>query len=130
MRAQSSFYAPTAPDPLHPYSDAALCSYENTVLFWVGNFQYLTACVAFSVSRPFRLPVYTNTAFIVSLVLMIVFSTMLVLWDHPWLLSVFVLREDRIPFRFRLAVLILIVGNFAVSMLAEKWAVYSLARWW
>ena len=35
-------------------------SFEDTVLFYVGNFQYLAACISFSVSKPYRLPIWSN----------------------------------------------------------------------
>jgi len=43
-------------------------SYEDTALFYLGNFQYLAACVAFSVSKPYRMPIYDNLFLFISLI--------------------------------------------------------------
>jgi cation-transporting ATPase 13A3/4/5 len=121
---------PTEPDPVNPYSDEANRSYENTSLFWVSNFQYLTACVAFSVSRPFRQPLYTNLYFTLSLLLMIGFSGLLVLSDHPFFIRFFLLKEDNMPMVFRLQIILIVIANFAVSFTAEKWLIWKLTLWW
>lgn len=44
-------------------------SFEDTTLFYVGNFQYLAACVAFSVSKPYRMPIYDNKLLFISLII-------------------------------------------------------------
>jgi cation-transporting P-type ATPase 13A2 len=50
-------------------------SYEATVLFYVANFQYLCTCISFSISKPFRKEIWTNTPYFVSIVLLFIFNT-------------------------------------------------------
>ncbi|KAJ7306345.1 hypothetical protein JRQ81_009687 [Phrynocephalus forsythii] len=45
-----------------------LPNYENTVLFCISGFQYLTLAVAMSKGHPFRKPLYTNVVFLVALI--------------------------------------------------------------
>ncbi len=85
-----SFYTPTPPNPEDPYAPETNRSFENTSIFWLGNFQYLSACVAFSISRPFRKPLYTNYLFTGALIILIGFSTLLVLGDIQLLNDFFV----------------------------------------
>lgn len=62
-------------------------SYEDTVIFMISNFQYITACLAFSVSKPFRQPVWTNVPFIICVILLVMFDTILVLAADNSLIS-------------------------------------------
>ena len=45
----------------------------------VSNFQYLVTCVAFSVSKPFRLPIWTNKPFLSCVIFLIIFNSLCVL---------------------------------------------------
>ena len=54
-------------------------SYEDTVLFYVGNFQYLAACISFSVSKPYRLPMWSNKLLFGWLILNYV-AAVVILW--------------------------------------------------
>jgi hypothetical protein len=78
------FYFPP-PHKTGPSADSNI-SFENTSIFWVSSFQYLSTCVAFSVSKPFRKPLYTNVIFTVSLVLMVLFNIFLIVAneDMAW----------------------------------------------
>jgi len=56
--------------PLSPSDDAKenyVC-YESTAVFLVGCFQYLVTCISFSISKPFRKPLYTNSPFTISII--------------------------------------------------------------
>ena len=50
-------------------------SYEDTVLFYISNFQYIVTCVSFSISKPFRKQIWTNSPYFVSLILLVIFNT-------------------------------------------------------
>jgi cation-transporting ATPase 13A2 len=79
-----SFYV-EPPDSDSPSASGNL-SYENTTIFWVSSFQYLSTCVAFAVSKPFRKPLYTNVIFTVSLIVMVFFNIFLIAcpYDESW----------------------------------------------
>ena len=70
MQTQSWFV------PLDRTDDDAhnLLCYENTVVFIVSSYQYLVTCIAFSISKPFRKPLYTNYWFTLSIILLLGFQ--------------------------------------------------------
>ena len=67
--------------PLDPETldfDDPNLSYEETVLFYVANFQYLVTCIAFSTSKPFRKSIWTNYPFFGCIVFLFVFDAIMV----------------------------------------------------
>ena len=44
----------------------------------MANFQYLVTCMAFSIAKPFREPVYSNKPFFVFIVCLFVFNVLLI----------------------------------------------------
>jgi len=59
-----------------------IVSYEDTVIFMVSNFQYISTCLAFSKGKPFRKSFYTNLLYTVSVAILIVINASFVL--VPW----------------------------------------------
>ena len=49
-------------------------SYESTILFMVANYQYLVTCMAFSIAKPFRKPIYSNKPFFFCVVFLFIFN--------------------------------------------------------
>lgn len=60
-----------------------ILSYEDTVLFLVSNFQYLTVAIAFSTAYPFRKPMYTNLPFFLAACFLLFGDIALVLMPNP-----------------------------------------------
>ena len=56
LRMQS-WYKPLV-DPVE--DGEVVPSADNTAIFLISNFQYILTAVAFSISRPFKKPIYTN----------------------------------------------------------------------
>ena len=85
--------------PLDPrgeqWSDADL-SYEETVLFMIVNFQLIMTSLAFSISEPFRMPIWTNKPFFFSLCSIFVFNSMIILLPDTSFVSKWF---DLLPFR-------------------------------
>ena len=83
-----SFYEP--PPPIDPESeDANTEGYENSALFMVSLYQYVVVCVAFSISKPFRQPLYTNLWFTISLVVLSVFNIYVTISNENWIYDAF-----------------------------------------
>ena len=80
LRAQSWFV------PLKPTPDEDLnyFCYENTTLFLVSNGMYLSSVMVFSIGKPFRRPLYTNIWFLLSVVILYMFSLYLILYPDPF----------------------------------------------
>ena len=54
-------------------------SFENTVLFYITSFQYLMTSLAFSIARPFKKPIYTNTPLMISILIVLTCDVCLLL---------------------------------------------------
>ena len=100
------------------------------MVFIIANFQYLITCLSFSISRPFRKPLDTNVIFTVSIMIMIAFSSFILMSDELWLTDFFDLREEGMPMQFRLWLAVLVFANFVVTYVFEKLGIWYLALWW
>ncbi len=125
-----SFYKPPNPDPLNPDGNAANQSYENTSVFWVSSFQYLSTVVAFSVSKPFRKALYTNKVFSIALFLMIAFNIYLVVTPDQWAINFFEFEEDGMTTHFKLWIGIIVIVNFVITYIMEKVFIWYVTVWW
>lgn len=121
------FYRPHEVDPNS--EDQQVKAFENTSLFYVSIYQYLMVCVVYSISKPFRQPLYTNLYFTLSLIILLAFGTYIVLTDDSWVINLFEL-ESTTTMTFRLYLLIIVVVNSIVTYLFEKIAVWYISVWW
>nr|XP_020637678.1 probable cation-transporting ATPase 13A2 isoform X3 [Pogona vitticeps] len=78
ITVSQSWYVPLNKTVTAPHN---LPNYENTVLFCISGFQYLTLAVAMSKGHPFRKPLYTNVVFLIALILL--FGLMIWLTLYP-----------------------------------------------
>ena len=53
---------------------------DNTSVFLISNVQYFIAAVAFSISKPFKSPIYTNYFLTFFMILALIYSTIIILW--------------------------------------------------
>ena len=74
------FYEPMTTEGLDWMAYATILSYEDTALFLVSSFQLLATCVAFSKSKPFRKPIYSNLPFFLSILTILVINVLLLLF--------------------------------------------------
>ena len=82
-------------DPLTTKFDQPNPSYESTVLFMIANFQYLVTCVAFSIAKPFRLPIWSNIPFTICIIVLVILGTLIVfLPDGNFIAKIF----DMLPY--------------------------------
>lgn len=61
------------------------------MIFYVGNFQYLAACIAFSVSKPYRQPMWSNYLLFGSIIIAYILAVA-VLWipaGNPFMWALF-----------------------------------------
>ena len=58
--------------------------HENTILFLIAHFQYLTMALAFSVSKPFRKPIYTNIPLVIYLLIIYFYSIWITINCDNW----------------------------------------------
>lgn len=56
------------------YSHIYMISYQAVVIFMIINFQAIVGAISFSLSKPYRLPIWTNKPYFISLVLLCLFD--------------------------------------------------------
>ena len=81
--------------------DIASCPI-NTAVFYVSNFQYLVTAIAFSISKPFRSPIYTNVFLMIFMLIAFGYSTYIVLFPDKWsikLLQLYYFDDPELSFR-------------------------------
>ena len=98
-------------------------NYENTTVFFISSFQYLTVAVAFSKGKPFRQPCYKNYFFVISVIILYVFILFIML--HPVASVDQVLEIMCVPYQWRIYMLIIVLINAFVSITVEE----SVDRW-
>ncbi|XP_078615049.1 polyamine-transporting ATPase 13A3-like isoform X2 [Branchiostoma floridae x Branchiostoma japonicum] len=117
---QQPWFVPLKPDPK---SDNILC-YETTVVFSVTSYLYIVLAAAFSKGRPYRRPLYTNYVFMMSLMILLGFSTLLLL--HPFTpLAKFIELKVDMPFHFRLVLLAIVSAYCIIVFVIEDFVVTS-----
>ncbi|KAJ8403208.1 hypothetical protein AAFF_G00354250 [Aldrovandia affinis] len=99
------------------HDDHNIKNYENTTLFYISSFQYLIVAIVFSKGKPFRQPSHKNWPFVLSAISLYVFLLFIML--HPVAAIDDFLEIVCVPFEWRLRLLLIIVGNAAVSVLME-----------
>ncbi|KAF3031926.1 hypothetical protein E8E12_001710 [Didymella heteroderae] len=117
------WYQPPVLDPEHSNS----LNSQNTALFLVSCFQYILSAVVLSVGRPYREPMSRNLPFITTIFLALALSTYMLFDPADWVMSVMELTDMDVPFKVFL--LVLGLGNFAVAYLAEGYLLPGLAKW-
>ncbi|CAN9503180.1 unnamed protein product [Ophioblennius macclurei] len=98
-------------------------NYENTSLFYVSTFQYLAVVIVFSKGKPFRQPSYKNWPFMLACIALYTFLLFILLYPVPAIENF--LELVCIPHDWRVTLVIIIIGNAAVSLTFEM----SNDRW-
>jgi cation-transporting ATPase 13A3/4/5 len=120
---QQKWYQPPIIDPEHSNS----LNSQNTALFLVSCFQYILSAVVLSVGRPYREPMSRNLPFISTIFLTLALSVYMLFDPADWVMRWMELTEMDVPFKVFL--LVLGLGNFAVAYLAEHLLLPGLAKW-
>ena len=93
------------------------CS-DNSVLYLFTCMQYITCCLCFSISKPFRKPIWTNPLYLGSVIFMVVYQSYLILGYDSWNYDIFALVE--LPQEFKLRLFVLVILNTISSYVYEK----------
>jgi len=104
-------------------------SAENTSVFLVSNFQYIITAICFSISRPFKKPLYSNFILTGFLILVIAYSYYIIIKPDWWNAEILIL----VTFpegSFKFVILVMTLANFIVSYLCEKLVVPCISECW
>uniref|UniRef100_UPI00398F77AB polyamine-transporting ATPase 13A3-like isoform X3 n=1 Tax=Pristiophorus japonicus TaxID=55135 RepID=UPI00398F77AB len=121
--SNNTFYGTPLP---HPRNNSGILfnmqwkisNYVNTTVFFVSVFQYITIAFVFSMGKPFRKPISTNYLFLAVLVILYLFTLFLMLFPSSNLDTFF--EFVCIPYIWRIYILLMVVGHFALSVFLEE----------
>lgn len=116
------WYQPPVLDTDHSNSKNS----ENTTLFLLSCYQYILSAIVLSIGKPFRQSMRHNLPFVITMAVALGISTYMLFDPAPWI-------EDLMELtwmspEFRIFILVLGIGAFLVSYLAERQLFPSLAR--
>jgi hypothetical protein len=80
--------------------------------------------MVFSIAKPFRQPLYSNSLFLVALFILLGFDIYIVLSDDSFITGLMTLKENGIELNYRLFVLLVVVANAILSYIFEKLVVW------
>ncbi|ORY09897.1 hypothetical protein BCR34DRAFT_486512 [Clohesyomyces aquaticus] len=100
---------------------------QNTTLFLVSCFQYILSAVVLSVGKPFRQPMGQNLPFVITMLIALVITSYMLFDPAQWLFKLMELTY--LSSSFKVFILILGLGNFALAYLSEKFVFPTLAKW-
>jgi|LauGreDrversion4_2_1035121.scaffolds.fasta_scaffold32326_1 cbb3-type cytochrome oxidase subunit 1 len=80
--------------------------------------------MVFSIAKPFRQPLYSNSLFLVALFVLLGFDIYIVLSDDSFITGLMTLKENGIELNYRLFVLLVVVANAILSYIFEKLVVW------
>ena len=61
---------------------------DNTCIFLISNAQYFISAAAFSISKPFKSPIYTNYLLTIFMILAIIYSSIIILWPSHFICNI------------------------------------------
>ena len=101
-------------------------NYENTALFLVSSFQYITVAAVFSVGPPYRMPIYTNPMLLLSLTSLSVVSLYVLFIHGGYLFDLFGLIQ--LPPLFHWKLFLVVVVNTVLCFTFESYMSAPMLR--
>ncbi|XP_064418362.1 polyamine-transporting ATPase 13A3 [Latimeria chalumnae] len=101
----------------HHLDERNIENYENTTIFFISCFQYLSVAIVFSKGKPFRQPGYKNGLFVAALV--ILYALVFLMMLYPIEAIDQALQLVCVPYQWRITVLLIIIVNSALSFFTE-----------
>jgi cation-transporting ATPase 13A2 len=107
------------PFVFNPSNTILYSCYENYAVYSVSMFQYIIMAVVFSKGRPYRKPIYTNYIFLFAIFVMIAICAYVTVDPATWIVDSLELVMPPL-YDGRVAILVMAVVNFAVSVIMEE----------
>lgn len=93
--------------------------YENYSVYCVSIFQYITMAIIFSRGKPYRRPIYTNSAFMFSIFLLTLICAYITVYPAHWIVDALQLMLPPV-YDWRLIILALAIANFLICFFVES----------
>ncbi|XP_064599544.1 polyamine-transporting ATPase 13A3-like isoform X2 [Liolophura sinensis] len=110
--------------PFEPNEEEEYKSYENTAVYLVSSFQYITLAIIFSKGAPYRKNLFTNYLFMVNIVLCVAISILCVMYPPEFLSDLLELKPPP-SLIFRLVILGISLANFFLCLIVESFLIDS-----
>lgn len=95
-------------------------TWESTVIFLSSSFMYIAVAISFSKGPPFRKPIYTNVPFLIAIILLYLFSSLMLLLPQAPIEDFIGMRPlHSVDFTFRVTVFGISTGFLIISGLME-----------
>ncbi|XP_068097680.1 polyamine-transporting ATPase 13A2 isoform X2 [Hyperolius riggenbachi] len=113
-----SYFLTTSQPWFHPVNVTSMLphnlpNYENTVIFSISGFQYLTLAVVVCKGYPFRKPLYSNVVYLIVLILLLALMLWITLYPLPFMRNILnLISIDDLNFK------LVLVGIAAVNFIA------------
>lgn len=119
---KQSWYIP----PVIRHDEPNVENSENTVLFLLSLFQYAFIAIILSVGPPYRQPMYKNTLFMITIVLVSIFTLYLTLYPSDWVFDV--LQLTYLTWSFKAIILGLAGLDIFLSYVGEQFIFVHVVR--
>ena len=123
-------------EPGKERDDAMFPSMENTALFYISTFQYMTVAFVYNTGAPYRENSIKNSnssfrfniivPFMLNFLFLTGFTAYIIFSENPGVMNFFQLVS--IPFNARMYVFGLVLAHFFVSWLCEAWIFKSISK--
>lgn len=104
LTRRQPWYTPPKMDP----DQLNVVNAENSAIFLVSSFQYITVAAVFSVGPPFRQPIYTNPMLLTSLTILTCFSLFFLFVKQGFFFDLLGLVEFPASFHWKLLVIVVL----------------------
>ncbi|KAF1985978.1 hypothetical protein K402DRAFT_454662 [Aulographum hederae CBS 113979] len=111
---KQSWFVPPVLDKDHSNSKNS----ENTTLFLLSCYQYILSAIVLSVGPPFRQSMAKNFPFVITMTCTLLLSSYILFDPAIWLYNLMELTD--MSSEFKIFILVLAVGGFAVAYLCER----------
>jgi len=105
--------------PFVPTSNTGYTCYENYSVFCVSMFQYITMAIVFSRGKPYRRAIYTNGAFMFSILLLTAICMYITVYPADWIVNALQLILPPV-YNWRFIILAFALANFLICFFVES----------
>lgn len=103
----------------------------NSVVYLYSAMQYIVVCLCYSISKPFRKPIWTNPFYLVSVIIMSVYNIYLLSpLSNGDTISTDIFKLIELPKSFKNKMLLVTLVNSLISYIFEKFFIGWFNKFW